>query len=112
MTLMLQGSWNPDASATAPLCHRLKEDYQPRKNDLGVKDGRELVITFDRAPNGPNKGVGSSLTFAGDPHHHRTPTLTADATSGPSVRRGSRLTSTARRTGSSAPAVQSVRYAR
>ncbi len=56
MTLMLQGSWNPDASATAPLCHRLKEDYRRRKNDLGVKDGRELVITFDRAPNGPNAG--------------------------------------------------------
>ena len=56
MTLMLQGTWNPAASAMAPLCHRLKEDYRHRKNDLGVKDGRELVVTFDRATSGPNAG--------------------------------------------------------
>jgi hypothetical protein len=50
MTLELRGSWNRDATAQAPLCHRLKSYYRHAKGDLGVKDGRELMVSFDRLP--------------------------------------------------------------
>jgi hypothetical protein len=50
MTLQLRGSLNRNATAQAPLCHRLKSYYRHAKNDLGSKDGRALVVSFDRLP--------------------------------------------------------------
>lgn len=55
MTLELRGSWNRGATARAPLCHRLKSYYRHAKADLGVKDGRELMVSFDRSADGPNQ---------------------------------------------------------
>lgn len=56
ITLELAGILNRDNIAVAVLSHRLKEDYRHQKGDLSVKDGRELVITFDKPSHGPDQG--------------------------------------------------------
>ena len=52
MTLDLRGAWNRSSAAQAPLCHRLKSYYRHAKGDLGVRDGRELMVKFDRSGDG------------------------------------------------------------
>lgn len=41
----------------APLSHRLKNKYRHAKADLSVKDGRGLIIVFEQAVQGPEKGL-------------------------------------------------------
>lgn len=48
LTLELQWTQNEKNNANAVLSHRLKARYRHMKGDLGVKDGRECVIVFDR----------------------------------------------------------------
>jgi hypothetical protein len=52
MSLDLRWVWNRDTTAQAPLCHRLKSYYRHAKGDLGVKDGRELIVSFNRDSGG------------------------------------------------------------
>lgn len=61
MTLELVGTWNRNATASVPLCHRLKDDYRHRKSDLHATHGRELVIAFDRIPGDPQSRWGLNL---------------------------------------------------
>lgn len=52
ISLDLIGARNPKNNTTVPLPHRLKKRYRHMKGDLGVKDGRECVIVFDKSPDG------------------------------------------------------------
>lgn len=56
LTLGLMWTENHRNNARVPLCHRLKSTYRHAKSDLGVKDGRELVVWFDRPISGPQAG--------------------------------------------------------
>lgn len=56
MTLMLVGTWNPQATAAVELNHRLLSDYRHMKGNLNLADGRDGVITFDVAAEGDLKG--------------------------------------------------------
>ncbi len=61
MTLELLGSRNRSAAAQAPLCHRLKSYYRHAKNDLGSRDGRELMVSFDLLPGDPDRRWGMRI---------------------------------------------------
>lgn len=56
MTLGLVWIDNHANNARVQLSHRLKSMYRHQKGDLSVKDGRELIVSFDRPSAGPDKG--------------------------------------------------------
>jgi len=52
------------------LSHRLKTMYRHQKGDLSVKDGRELLIKFQKPDWGPNKGrwvIHTKRKYTSDP---------------------------------------------
>jgi hypothetical protein len=48
LTLGLRWTQNRNNNTRVPLSHRLKETYRHAKGDLAVKDGRELVVSFEK----------------------------------------------------------------
>lgn len=52
ITLELAWVQNETNNAVAALPHRLKSKYRHMKGDLGIKDGRGCVVTFDKLPDG------------------------------------------------------------
>jgi hypothetical protein len=53
MSLELLSALNRNATAQAPLCHRLKSYYRHAKNDLGSRDGHGLMVSLDLLPGDP-----------------------------------------------------------
>lgn len=56
ITLFVMWPPNTANNAVVPLSHRLKSIYRHQKGDLHIEDGRGLLITFDLAESGENKG--------------------------------------------------------
>jgi hypothetical protein len=48
---------NRSNRASVRLSHRLKSMYRHQKGDLSVKDGRELLVKFERPGHGRDSGM-------------------------------------------------------